>query len=239
MTRQQAGQPLLVGECPQAVQGGQVVSQAAVPRDDRGTPAQHGVPREQGAVGWQEQADRVGGVPGGGDHPQLTARLGNHVPGRQAAAAGAAFHRAALTGAARQRWIRGQHRCPGQPGQPGRAGRVVLVAVSEQDAADPLTRRRGQVPDPSQVRLVVRPRVDHHRHGGARLGDQPGVSSVKRHGPGVRGEDAARPYGARAVDRRGGTGRGGAARRRAARGHSASRDARTIRPRPHQPLGRA
>ena len=115
VTRQQRAQPLLVGERPQAVQGGQVVGQAAVPGDDGGTPAQHGVPGEQGAIRRQEQADRVGGVPGGGDHAQLTACLGDHVPGRQAAVAGSRFRPGRPHRAAYQRGIRGQHRRPGQP----------------------------------------------------------------------------------------------------------------------------
>ena len=102
VARQQHPQPRLVGECPQPVQGAQVVGQAAVLRDHRCPPAQHGVPGEQGTVGGHQQADRVGGMPRGGHHPDLAARRGQHVPGGQAR----------LTEPERR--VRGQHRGPGQ-----------------------------------------------------------------------------------------------------------------------------
>ena len=109
---------------------GQVVAEVAVAGDHRGAPAQHGVAGQQRPVGRQQQADRVGGVPGRGHHPQLAPGRGQHVAGGQAASSPSRMRRVQ-----RPRPARRSARPAAAP-----AG-VVEVPVGEQDARDPLARR--------------------------------------------------------------------------------------------------
>jgi hypothetical protein len=167
---QQHPQPGVVGQRPELVKGPQVVTERTVGGDHRGAPAEDGIPGEQRPVRCQQQAQRVGGVPGGGHHAQL--------------AAGHVEHRArgeSLAAQAVRRVKRGDRRA-GQLGEPCGTRGVVEVPVRQDDLGHVPVARAGRVEHAPQVLLVLRPRVDHDDGRGARLGQHPGVSTVERHG---------------------------------------------------------
>src|SRR5439155_17649398 len=56
------------------------------------------------------------------------------------------------------------------------------------------------VTDTVQVARVGRARIDHHRPGRSRLGEDPGVRAVQGHRRGVGSQHAARPRGPHVVD---------------------------------------
>ena len=153
MAGEKRGQLGLVGELPQAVQGGQVVGEVAVVPYDSGAATQHGVTGEQGVVGGQVQADGVGRVARGGDDVDLAARGGDRVPGGQALVAEPV------------RGVGGADWGAGQGGERGGTGGVVGVRVGEQDLGDPLPGGGDLVANAVQVARVAGARIDDHRPG--------------------------------------------------------------------------
>ena len=99
------------------------------------------------------EADRVGGVPGGGDDVDLAAREADRVAGGQALAAAAVGR------------VGGPHGGAGHGGERRGAGGVVRVGVGEQDLGHPLPRGGDLVTDAVQVARVGGARIDHHRPG--------------------------------------------------------------------------
>ena len=126
----------------QHVEGPQVVTEVPVVRDHRGAAAEHGVTREQGPVRRQQEAQRVGRMPGARDDPQLTPSRRNHIPTGQPLPAepvrGSAARTAALVSS----------------DQPPCAARMVAVPVGKQDQCDPFP---GPVPAQPPGARVPRP----------------------------------------------------------------------------------
>jgi hypothetical protein len=132
--RQQRAQPGGVSQCPQRIQRPEVVAEPAVLADHGRAPAQHGIPGEQGTVRRQQQAHRVGRVPGGGDHAQFAARRRQHVARHEALAAKPV-----------RRVKRGDGR-PAQLREPHRTAGMVIMPVRQHDLRHPpvAVLRRGQ-----------------------------------------------------------------------------------------------
>ena len=189
MAGEKGGQFSLVGEGSEAVERAEVVREVAVAGYDRGAAAQDRVAGEQGVVGREVQADRVGGVARGRHHMDLAAGCADHVSGGQALVA------EAVGG------VGGSHGGAGHRGEGGGALGVVGVGVGEQDPRDRLPGGADLIVDAPQVRLVIGAGVDHDGVGRAGLGDHPGIGAVQRHQRGVRGQHTTGAGRTHAVDR--------------------------------------
>jgi hypothetical protein len=133
-------------------------------RDDRGSPAQHGVAGEHGAV--HGQADRVLGVARRVEHLDVQAGRGDHLVGGEGGRTDAEVRRERT------------HRRPDAIGEPRRALHVVGMLVRHEDQRH-VTRGLG---DGGEVRLVVVAGIDDHARVGPRRTQQPRVGALERHG---------------------------------------------------------
>ena len=150
---QQHPQPGLVGQRPQPLAASRGSRRGCRRRRSPWCPRpEHGVAGQHRPVGGQQQADRVGGVPGRGHHPHLAAGRRQHVPGRQALRSPSRWAGSAASTGAPVSWPRSGRAPRSGPGARGSAG----------SCSTRWPGRGGHVADPAQVPLVVRPGVDDH-----------------------------------------------------------------------------